>query len=162
MKQPSQPDIPSHMPASDQSEDSGPTPVQTLKFRVGDVCVTQNSRYPEVNNGVVVAITRIDPWRTDRHGQSVPYWIERTDGSPLALVNASRTGEPMWFRCKTAACAESRLRRLRPDELLEGTQQRESPSVHGTGNDASEAREALERLSELSVSVEPTAEEASQ
>ena len=96
---------------------------QALKFRVGDICITQNSRYPEVNDGVIVVVTRVDPGRTDRTGQVTPYWIERTDGLPLSLVNDARTGEPVWFRFKAAVCAESRLRKIRPDEMRERVQQ---------------------------------------
>jgi len=101
---------------------------QALKFRVGDICITQNSRYPEVNDGVIVVVTRVDPGRTDRTGQVTPYWIERTDGLPLSLVNDARTGEPVWFRCKAAVCAESRLRKIRLDEMWEQVQQGE-PSL---------------------------------
>jgi hypothetical protein len=87
-----------------------------FKFRVGDVCITQNSKYGEVNDGAIVVIRNILPGRRDRKGQLVPYRIERVDGSTFAVVDDQQTGAPVWFRFTIAVCAESKLRKLRPDE----------------------------------------------
>lgn len=82
-----------------------------MKFKVGDVCITQHSRYPEVNDDQWVVIVHIDPSFKRKDGVVSPYVIERLDGLPHGSVTSQGTGRIMWFSCKSANCPEYMLRK---------------------------------------------------
>jgi hypothetical protein len=91
-----------------------------MKFKVGDVCITQNTRYPLLNDGQLVKILEIIPDAIDRQGQAVPYLIGRVDGGAHASISVISTGLCSWYKYRLAKCAEYKLRLAPPpDEDLE-------------------------------------------
>lgn len=75
-----------------------------MKFRVGDVCITQNCKAPLLNNGQKVLIVGINATRDD------PYFIVRVDGQPHPSTKSS--GDvPQWYTAHGAFCYEYKLRR---------------------------------------------------
>ncbi len=82
-----------------------------MKFQIGDVCITQNSKYPEVNNDQWVVIVAIDPGFLRQDGMACPYVVERLDGLPHGAITDNVTGEIRWFKSKRGNCAEYMLRK---------------------------------------------------
>jgi hypothetical protein len=70
-------------------------------LKVGDLCVTVNTKYPAMNDGLLVVIVGINP----RSQQATPYQIRRVDGQPFPLL-----GGMNWFRFTTAKCHRSKLK----------------------------------------------------
>jgi hypothetical protein len=103
-----------------------------LKFSVGDVCITRNSKYPAVNDGVLVLIEAADPAHLNRQGEHSPYLIRRVDGLPHGSTIDPKTGHNDWFKVRTAWCEEYKLRKpaddLPADSELEEAEQRSSVS----------------------------------
>ncbi len=89
-----------------------------FKFRPGDRCVTQNSVAKLLNNRLAVVIVRIDPFQTDRHGNSAPYLIERVDQELFPFTESIEAGVPRWFKSRQVHCKEHKLRRW--DPLIDG------------------------------------------
>lgn len=90
------------------------------KFSVGDVCITQNARFPAVNNGILVVIKAIDPARLNRQGGQTPYLIKRVDGLPHGSTIDPKTGRYNWYKERTAWCEEYKLRKPADDVPAEG------------------------------------------
>ncbi|ARV17045.1 hypothetical protein AEP_00079 [Curvibacter sp. AEP1-3] len=90
-----------------------------LKFKLGDICITQNSNVPEVNDGQVVVIIGINAGLIGRDGIAHPYVIQRLDGRPHGLITGLATGIPKWFKAHTASCQENRLRKPLKGEFVE-------------------------------------------
>jgi len=90
-----------------------------LKFRIGDICITQNSKAPEVNNGQVVVIVGINPGFVGKDGVEEPYVIQRVDGRPHAVITDRESGALKWYRASTASCQERKLRKPRTGEFVE-------------------------------------------
>lgn len=83
------------------------------KLQVGDICVTQNSRVPLLNNGLLVEIVAIDPTPT---GGIRPYMIRRIDGHRLPLTFNSLSGVQSFFKDAQACTAARHLRRVDPED----------------------------------------------
>lgn len=83
-----------------------------MKFKVGDVCITQGSRMSLLNDGAVVVILQIDPTVHAANGDAAPYLIRRIDGQLLAYTSCRHTGADRFYRLREAWCRESRLRRF--------------------------------------------------
>lgn len=83
-----------------------------MKFKVGDLALTQNSVVPEWNNNLWVVVLAVNTGNSvDRVG--APYLIQRIDGQPFGWVGSQV------FKAKLAWCRLEQLRK--PDEcsLLE-------------------------------------------
>lgn len=89
-----------------------------LKFKIGDVCLTKNTRCALVNNGVLVAISAIDPTVRNREGNPAPYLIRRIDGQPLANTTCRDTGHMVWYGATEAWCEEYKLTKPECDDLV--------------------------------------------
>lgn len=85
-----------------------------MNFKVGDVCITQNSRFPLLNDGHRVKIVAITSNFFAQYGEAVPYEIERVDGKAHAYTANIPTGVRNWYKVEVASCAEHRLRLAPP------------------------------------------------
>ncbi len=96
-------------------------------LKVGDLCVTVNSRYPVVNNGLLVVIVEINPSIRGYRGEVWPYRIRRVDGQVLIATTCRTTGRLKWGKCVDAWCERRRLRRVddTPDTVDAGQRQLE-------------------------------------
>lgn len=74
-------------------------------LRVGDVCITVNSEYPTLNNGVLVVVLFIDLDRAD----GAVHLIERIDRLPLGSV-VMPDGIPRLFQARRAWCVRRKLK----------------------------------------------------
>ena len=88
-------------------------------LQVGDICITVNSRYPGINNGLTVVIIVIDPVFKCFKGNPAPYVIRRIDGQVLGVTNCNMTDRMHWGKEMQAHCSAERLQRLPdpPDEV---------------------------------------------
>ncbi len=87
-------------------------------LQVGDICITVNSKYPGINNGVMVTIIAIEPNHIDNKGVLHPYVIRRVDGQALGIVTRANK-QLVWGKLLEANCTAERLQRLPdpPDEV---------------------------------------------
>ena len=83
-------------------------------LRVGDVCTTVNCTAAAINNGLLVVIIGINPQKTDRRGEAVPYCVRRVDGQPFPATLGWKTGEQAWFKSVTAFAPARKLKRIDP------------------------------------------------
>ena len=91
-----------------------------MKFKVGDVCITQYTRYPLLNDGHWVEIVAISPALVDQNGEAAPYEIKRVDGEAHAYTANIPTGVRSWYKVCVVNCAEYKLRLAPPiDEAIE-------------------------------------------
>lgn len=87
-----------------------------MKFKVGDLALTQNSVVPEWNNNLLVVVLAVNPEQSF-DGINTPYLIKRVDGQPFGSVGSGLKME--FFKATVAWCQPNQLRK--PDEggLLE-------------------------------------------
>ena len=83
------------------------------KLEVGDICITQNSRWPLLNNGLLVEIIAIDP---TLNGGRDPYMIRRIDGHRIPVKICQVSGGPIFFADDLACTSAHKLRRVDPEE----------------------------------------------
>jgi len=81
-------------------------------LKVGDVCVTVNTRLPAINDGVLVVIVGVNHTIRSYRGEAAPYSIRRVDGQALGSTNDKVTGKLSWSKCTTAWCAGYKLKRV--------------------------------------------------
>ena len=81
-----------------------------MKFKVGDVCVTQGSRMPLLNNGNTVVVLAIDPGVRAHNGDHTPYRIRRLDGQRFAY-SSTLCGKDSFYAMTEVWCRERMLRR---------------------------------------------------
>ena len=82
------------------------------KHKVGDICITVNTSYPAINNGVLVVIIGIDCTFTSYKGEPAPYLIRRVDGQVLGSTTCTASGEHGWGKHYEAHCAGYKLKRI--------------------------------------------------
>jgi hypothetical protein len=88
-----------------------------MKFKVGDLAITQNSSVPLWNDNLLVVVTCVVPGRI-ASGILTPYDIRRVDGQPFGSTKDTHTEEDSYFVTKCAYCKESNLKKA-IDEVLE-------------------------------------------
>jgi len=81
-------------------------------LKIGDLCVTINSKVPLLNEGHLVVILEINPGYRSFHGQSLPFLIRRLDGQVFSSTFSGRTGQHCWARHKEVWAARHHLMRL--------------------------------------------------
>lgn len=81
-----------------------------MKFKVGQVCVTQGSRWPLLNDGLTVVVIGINPQATDHRGLPTPYWVRRIDGQRFASTLCPQSGARRFYAGTVSWVAEHRLR----------------------------------------------------
>lgn len=82
-----------------------------MKFKVGDVCVTQGSRMPLLNDGSTVVVIAIDPGVKAYGGDCAPYRIRRVDGQRFAY-SSTLCGKDNFYAMTEVWCRERMLRRF--------------------------------------------------
>lgn len=92
--------------------------------KVGDVCLTVNTKHPAVNDGVLVVITAVDHTSRDARGNSTPYLIKRVDGQPHISTTCRQTGKQRWLSNTSAWCARYKLKPIDGDAVDERDQVR--------------------------------------
>lgn len=88
-----------------------------MKFKVGDVCITQGSRHPLLNDNQLVVVESIDAECISVRGERAPYTIRRLDGKAHPSTSHPTTGQQCWYKSMTAICPERMLRKPSEDEL---------------------------------------------
>ncbi len=87
-----------------------------MKFKVGDVCITQNTLYPLLNDGHRVEIIAISRDFVDQNGDAAPYEIKRVDGESHARTVNIPTRVRSWYKYDVVNCAEYKLRLAPPPQ----------------------------------------------
>jgi hypothetical protein len=87
-----------------------------MKFKVGDLAITQNSSVPLWNDNLLVVVTGVVPGRI-ASGILTPYDIRRVDGQPFGSTKDTHTGEDSYFVTKCAYCKESNLKKAIEEDL---------------------------------------------
>lgn len=87
-----------------------------MKFAPGDIAITQNSRVPALNGGLLVVVTDIHPTWVDHNGERTPYGIRRIDGQQFVCCTA-QTGQ---LRMPGGAHVYAREDQLAKPDLREG------------------------------------------
>ena len=83
------------------------------KLEVGDICITQNTRVPLLNNGLLVEIVAIDP---TLNGGLDPYIIRRIDGHRIpSTIDSSGVLQSFFANAQTGTSAH-KLRRVDPED----------------------------------------------
>lgn len=82
-----------------------------MKFKIGDLALTQNSNVPLMNNSLLVVVIAIN---LKRKTKKVPgdYYIKRVDGQPFGMV--TEDGESLIYQRSRCWCRADQLRK--PDE----------------------------------------------
>lgn len=88
-----------------------------MKFKVGDVCLTQGSRFPVLNNNQLVVIVSIDRSLKTDEGECAPYLIRRIDGLPHPSTRDVATGLERWYHAEIARCPGRMLRKPKAGDL---------------------------------------------
>ncbi|MCD6673795.1 MAG: hypothetical protein LT106_13185 [Burkholderiaceae bacterium] len=86
-----------------------------MKFAVGDVCITQNSRVPAINDNALVIVTEVNASLLDYKGRPIPYLIRSVDGRVHGATNGPK-GELRFAREHTAWAREDQLRKVDMDD----------------------------------------------
>lgn len=84
-----------------------------MKFKIGDVCVTQNSRAAALNDGLLVVVVGVDPTFVGPDSEHAPYAIRRLDGQPFAFTRGL-DGDLQFYRCSVVQAREKNLRKVVP------------------------------------------------
>jgi len=87
-----------------------------MKFKVGDLAITQNSSVPEWNDRQLVVVRQINPSYVE-HGITYPYLVTRVDGQPFGWVGNGAASQ--FFKAKQAWCREIHLCKPEDCDLLE-------------------------------------------
>lgn len=88
-----------------------------MRFKVGDLAITQNSRVPALNNGILVVVTDVRPEFETPLG-TVDYQIRRLDGQPFPSVQ-SFDGERRIYERKNCWCRDPQLKKPEDQELVD-------------------------------------------
>ena len=82
-----------------------------MKFKIGDLALTQNSNVPLMNNSLLVIVIAIN---LKRKTKQMPgdYYIKRVDGQPFGMV--TEDGESLIYKKSRCWCRTDQLRK--PDE----------------------------------------------
>lgn len=83
-----------------------------MKFKVGDLAITQNSIVPEWNNRLLVIVVTATMGYETPLG-SVDYQIRRVDGQPFGWTTGFN-GEEKFFKQRLCWCKESNL--IKPED----------------------------------------------
>lgn len=96
-----------------------------MKFKVGDLAITQNSEAPLLNNGLLVVVLGVQPGRkTDRW--TVDYFIKRVDGQPFGWITGAN-GEDQIFKSCDCWCRADQLRKPEESDLKEESEIQRHP-----------------------------------
>lgn len=96
-----------------------------MKFKVGDLAITQNSEAPLLNNGLLVVVLGVQPGRkTDRW--PVDYFIKRVDGQPFGWITGAN-GEDQLFKACDCWCRADQLRKPEESDLKEESEIQRHP-----------------------------------
>lgn len=97
-----------------------------MKFKVGDLAITQNSVVPEWNDRLlVIVVTAMQGYKTPLG--TVDYQIRRVDGQPFGWTTGF-DGEEKLFKQRLCWCKESNLKKPEDANLREESEiQRQLP-----------------------------------
>lgn len=82
-----------------------------MKFKIGDLALTQNSNVPLMNNSLLVVVIAINPKRKTKKCPG-DYYIKRVDGQPFGMV--TEDGDSLIYQRSMCWCRADQLRK--PDE----------------------------------------------
>lgn len=88
-----------------------------MKFKVGDLAITQNSEAPLLNNGLLVVVLGVQPGR-ETNRWPVDYFIKRVDGQPFGWITGAN-GEDQIFKSCDCWCRADQLRKPEESDLKE-------------------------------------------
>jgi hypothetical protein len=83
-------------------------------LRVGDLCVTVNSRTPLLNDGQLVVIVAISEGYRSFRGTPCPYVIRTVDGHCFGMI-VGPDGVARFFQSTQTRASARQLRRIDPD-----------------------------------------------
>lgn len=86
-----------------------------MKFKVGDVCLTQRSRVPLLNNNLLVVVVGTTSKVITKRGERCPYLIRRIDGLAFPLTNSDH-----WYLCYQASVPARMLHKPEDGDLPKG------------------------------------------
>jgi len=86
--------------------------VNTTDRKVGDLCVTINSKYPLLNEGALVVVIAVNPAMKFYRGEFAPFCIRRVDGQVFKATSCNTTGKSNWGTLKEIWAALHHLRRV--------------------------------------------------
>jgi len=98
------------------------------QFKVGDLCLTCNTKASVLNDGLLVVIIAVDPPQFCPE----PYWIRRVDGQAFPVAGPSKkSGGLAFFKSYEVNAPASKLRKIDPDalDLADHRTARESTAV---------------------------------
>ena len=97
-----------------------------MKFKIGDLALTQNSNVPLMNNGLLVVVLEINRKRKTKKCPG-DYYIKRVDGQPFGMV--LENGESMIYKKNQCWCRADQLRKPCASGLKEDSEiQKPQPS----------------------------------
>jgi len=82
-----------------------------LKFNIGDICLTQHSIQPVLNDDLLVIVVGINHGITNHRGEHSPYLIKRLDSKVFASTRNAGSGTVRWFQSELAYCQEHKIRK---------------------------------------------------
>ena len=96
-----------------------------MKFKVGDLAITQNSEAPLLNNGLLVVVLGVHPGRKTIKWP-VDYYIKRVDGQPFGWITGAN-GEDQLFKACDCWCRADQLRKPEESDLKEESEIQRHP-----------------------------------
>jgi hypothetical protein len=98
--------------AADVAESKTNPRGETMKFKIGDLAITCNTKASILNENLLVTVSAIQAG----FDQRVPhYWIRRLDGQPFPSSKVLRTGEVRFFAEREVLAPEWKLRPVAQD-----------------------------------------------